>query len=890
MNLKKWTRNLPIRSRLLYGYLLIFLLVILIGNSIIYLFVRSTINKDIATELSSSTLANRLIIKTAINNSIIDQLQVVVERNLEIIIGIYQEDLKEVEAKKRAVKILASQSIGKTGFLYVVNSNGDIQVHPDTDLIGKSITIENNRGHKIQPKYGYYLEHQPKDQQTENWASGKAHYRTYFGPWDWIISAAISEDDFSSHLDLDELRKSILANQFGETGFSFVMDTKGNLVIHPKREGQNIFNQEDSSGKKFIQEICKIQKGAMTYRWQSPGEPDSRIAQVYFDYVPELDWIVVSIGYLDEFYSPLTTLRSFILGIIILLSILIIGLTWQISKTITRPIKHLTLGLKAASKGDFTKRLSPKSLDELGQLENHFNTFLAQLQMSNTKLHESEKGFRSIFENSVEGIFQFDIDGNILKVNPSFVSMLGYNNSQALLDQKVNFYRDLIVRKELCNKIMETLIGERTVKGFEVQLYRKSGVVFWCLLNARGVHKTNSDEISHIEGFLADINDRKLAQESQEKILEDLEVMVGKRTAELSHQISELEQRNQMNRYMGEMADMMQSCRSISETFPIIKQYLKILFPADTCTLYLHDETRQLLDQVVPPVSGSETFSSMTNDSCWALRQGKNYLFHEMDQDMSCEHVAEAPHGYLCIPLIAQGVTTGLLHIVFHSPNDTPLDNAATLQDRKTSLCSRLADHLSLAFANLKLQEELKLKSIQDSLTGLANRRHMEEILQRQFHRLMRYETQCSLIMLDVDHFKNFNDTYGHEMGDFVLQELGGYLKKNTRGEDLACRFGGEEFIIIMVNTSTERAFDKAEKIRAEIAETLSIPHLSGTIHFTVSCGVATAPAHGRNIKELLKSVDTALYQAKHNGRNRVEVAKSADTAQGNLLSNEQQE
>ncbi len=129
------------------------------------------------------------------------------------------------------------------------------------------------------------------------------------------------------------------------------------------------------------------------------------------------------------------------------------------------PIKHLTLGLKAASKGDFSKRLSPKSLDELGQLENHFNTFLTQLQMSNTKLHESEKGFRSIFENSVEGIFQFDIDGNILKVNPSFVSMLGYNNSQLLLDQKVNFYRDLIVRKELCNKIMETLIGERTVKG-----------------------------------------------------------------------------------------------------------------------------------------------------------------------------------------------------------------------------------------------------------------------------------------------------------------------------------------------------------------------------------------------------------------------------------------
>ena len=890
MNFKKWTRNLPIRSRLLYGYLLIFLLVILVGNSIIYLFVRSTINKDIATELSSSTLANRLIIKTAVNNSIIDQLRIVVERNLEIIIGIYQEDLKEVEAKRQAVKILASQSIGKTGFLYVVNSNGEIQAHPDSDLIGKSIANKDSRGRTIQPKYGYSLTPQPKDRQTENWTWGKAHYRTYFGPWDWIISAAVSQDAFSSHLDLDELRKSILANQFGETGFSFVMDTKGNLVIDPKREGENIFNQEDSSGRTFIQEICATKKGTMTYKWQPPGERATRKAQVYFDYVPELDWIVASIGYLDEFYRPLNDLRSFIFGIIILLSTLIIGLTWQISKTITRPIKHLTLGLKAASKGDFSKRLSPKSLDELGQLENHFNTFLAQLQMSNNKLHESEKGFRSIFENAVEGIFQFDTHGNILKVNPSFVSMLGYDNSQVLLDQKINFYQNLIVRKELCSKIMETLIEERTVKAFEVQLYRKSGVVFWCLLNARGVHKTNSDEISHIEGFLADINDRKIAEENQEKILEDLEVMVDKRTAELSLQISELEERNQMNRYMGEMADMMQSCRSISETFPVVKQYLKILFPADTCTLYLLDETTQLLDQVVPSVPDSATFSSMTSDSCWALRQGKNYLFHGMDQDMSCEHVGEAPHGYLCIPLIAQGVITGLLHIVFQDPINREPQTAGALLDRKTRLCARLADHLSLAFANLKLQEELKLKSIQDSLTGLANRRHMEEILQRQFHRLMRYETQCSLIMLDVDHFKNFNDTYGHEMGDFVLQELGRYLKKNTRGEDLACRFGGEEFIIIMVNTSTDRAFRKAEKIRAEIADTLSIPHDSGTIHFTVSCGVATAPVHGRNIKELLKSVDNALYQAKHNGRNRVETAKISSTPQGNGTSSEKQQ
>ncbi|NNK93168.1 MAG: GGDEF domain-containing protein, partial [Desulfobacterales bacterium] len=154
------------------------------------------------------------------------------------------------------------------------------------------------------------------------------------------------------------------------------------------------------------------------------------------------------------------------------------------------------------------------------------------------------------------------------------------------------------------------------------------------------------------------------------------------------------------------------------------------------------------------------------------------------------------------------------------------------------------------------------------------NRRYMEEIMQRQFHRLLRYNTPCSLIMIDVDHFKKFNDKYGHDMGDFVLCELGRYLQDNSRGEDLACRFGGEEFIIIMVDTDIDRAHRKAKKMCAEISQAISIPHLSQKIGITVSIGVASSPVHGKNMTDLLKSADNALYQAKSNGRNRVEVAE----------------
>lgn len=873
MDTRQWIRNLPIRSRLLYGYLLIFLLVVFIGNSIIHFYFSSIINRNIEAELSNSTFSTRVILETAAKTSLINQLRLVTARNLEIITTIYQQDFKEKEAKELAAKIITGQSIGKSGFLYVVNSFGNIQIHSDNGLIGQNIPTQDFRLHQTQPKYGY-LEYEKKEQ--ENGATHvKALYMTYFGPWDWIISATIDKNELATFIDIISLRKAILARQIGKTGYPFVMDSKGNLLIHPKREGQNIYHELESEGENLILKIIKTQKGRMLIPWQNPGEHNTEDLLIYYEYIPELDLIVASAASRDEFLQPLRTLRTITLLTFFLLILLTFALTWHVGNTITIPIKHLMRGLKAVANGDFTKRLSPRSTDELGQLESYFNTFIAQLEESNTRLHESEKGFRSIFENSVQGIFQFDMEGNIIKVNPSFVSMLGYNSGQALLEKGLNFHGDLVVKKEIWNNLIELIISERAVKGFELQLCKKSGAVFWCLLNARGIHETEHGEITRIEGFLSDINARKAAQAGQEKILEDLEIMVDQRTAELSNRISELEERDIQNRYMREMGDMLQSCRSIEETFPVINQYLKKFFPRDECALYLHDNTKQIIDRVVPIFLESEPYSSMTNDSCWALRRGKSYLFKDMDEELTCAHVSDAPHGYVCSPLIAHGLTIGLLHVIFNAPDSEASELTTLHLDRKTRLCTRLAEHLSLALANLKLQEELKVKSTQDSLTGLANRRYMEEIIQRQFHRLLRYKTPCSLIMLDVDHFKKFNDKYGHDMGDYILRELGEYLKENTRGEDLACRFGGEEFIIIMVDTDTDRALKKAKKICAEISQLISIPHLTKAIHITVSIGVATSPAHGKNKSELLKSVDNALYQAKTNGRNRVEVAQT---------------
>jgi diguanylate cyclase (GGDEF)-like protein/PAS domain S-box-containing protein len=872
---KKWIADQPIKWRLLYGYLTTFLFLVIVGNSILYFFVRSSISQTIEAELSNSLHFAQNLIQSAAQSTITNHLKLIVEKNIDIIIGIYHQNIPELEAKKLAGKILASQTVGNSGKLYAINSNGVVQVHPDDAKVGENLNVSDYIKRQTKLKHGY-LEYKQEDP-IEKTTFSEALYMSYFGPWDWIVTASLKKSEFKSLVQFESLGKTLLTRKFGKSGFTYVIDSKGNVVIHPSLAGENIYNLESMDGRRFIQEMCETKNGKIIYSWINPGEKQTRKRVVHYGYIPELDWIIATSGYLDEFYKPLSTLRLLIFTTLAFIAITVLVMTWQISDSITKPIKYLMAGLRAASSGDFSTRLKPKSADELGQLENLFNTFIAQLQESNARLHASEKGYRSIFENSVEGICQFDLVGNILKVNPSFVAMVGYSSSQELLKDRANLQRDFIVIKELWKKLLEHIISERAVKGMELQIYKKSGKVFWCLLNARGIYEEDSDKLVMIEGFLSDINAKRIAQEGQKKMMEDLEVMVAERTIELSNRVSELEQRDQLNRHMGEMADMLQSCRSTKETFPVINQYLKIFFPHDACTLYLHDIARQMIDQVVPPPSRNTSIMSMTNDSCWALRQGKNYLYNNtMDRELTCEHVEEVPNGYICIPLIAHGVTMGLLHIVFQeSEDDSPEHNESKrLIERKTRVISRLAEHLSLALANLSLQEKLKLKSIQDSLTGLANRRHMEEILQRQFFRMHRHQTPCSVIMLDVDHFKQFNDTYGHDIGDSVLKELGGYLKKNTRGEDLACRYGGEEFIVILVDTDIVSASKKAERMREEIAEKISIHHLADTLKITVSMGVATCPTHGQNTAELIKAADTALYLAKEGGRNRVEVAE----------------
>jgi diguanylate cyclase (GGDEF)-like protein len=259
--------------------------------------------------------------------------------------------------------------------------------------------------------------------------------------------------------------------------------------------------------------------------------------------------------------------------------------------------------------------------------------------------------------------------------------------------------------------------------------------------------------------------------------------------------------------------------------------------------------------------------------SCWALRTGHPHLVLAGDSTAPCAHAAGVKNTYLCVPILAQGETLGILH--FQATDEAPQLEASELSFKTT-----FAAQVGLSIANIRLREALRTQSVRDALTGLYNRRYLEEVLEREVRRAARAAQSLGILMIDLDHFKSFNDTYGHEAGDAVLRETGLSLTKGIRAEDFVCRFGGEEFVVILPTADLEASRARGERLRSKMRE-LTILYQGKSLGIvTISVGVAAFPEHGTSPKELMASADAALYEAKRGGRDQVVVASSPTVAE----------
>lgn len=250
---------------------------------------------------------------------------------------------------------------------------------------------------------------------------------------------------------------------------------------------------------------------------------------------------------------------------------------------------------------------------------------------------------------------------------------------------------------------------------------------------------------------------------------------------------------------------------------------------------------------------------------CWGFRRGRTHLSKSKSMEIKCNHF-EIKEGYavLCVPLQSQGISLGSLHIgaqedVFES---------TTFKNK----ISTVSEQLCLTVANLNLRRKLEQQAIRDPLTTLYNRRYLDESFPRELKRAERKGSSLAVIMIDIDHFKVFNDTYGHDAGDYVIKKFAKLLFDAVRGEDISCRYGGEEFALLLNEIDLNVVIKRSEAL-LQATRDLVLEHNSQSLgQITISLGVAMFPEHGRTQQELIKAADQALYEAKNAGRNQMKV------------------
>jgi len=347
---------------------------------------------------------------------------------------------------------------------------------------------------------------------------------------------------------------------------------------------------------------------------------------------------------------------------------------------------------------------------------------------------------------------------------------------------------------------------------------------------------------------------------------ERFEEQLSNANEQLRSTVQRLEERASESRLLISARDEVALCLEVSQAEASTVRYLAQLLPESGGSLCIVNNSRQIVETVSswgePRATLLEGFAP---EHCCALRSGRMRWRHPDRSQVHCSHFLGAqPEHYLCFPLVAHGETLGILYI------ECPTAAIAAKTEAHEGTIASLGEMAAMAIAGLHLRQKLESQSIRDSLTGLFNRSFMEVALEREMHRAERRDKELALMMVDVDHFKQFNDSFGHEAGDVVLREVAECLRVSVRNEDVVCRFGGEEFVIILPETEAPVALERAELLRQTVSDLVLRYHGQPLRQVTISIGMAIFPRHANTTDELLRCADRALYAAKHRGRNRV--------------------
>ncbi|CAM2881946.1 diguanylate cyclase [Legionella anisa] len=475
------------------------------------------------------------------------------------------------------------------------------------------------------------------------------------------------------------------------------------------------------------------------------------------------------------------------------------------------------------------------------------------IQKVNKKLQEGDNYNAAFLAAIPDAMILVNQEGKIEFSNNQAEDMFGYT------------------KEELLGQLVEKLMPEKAAKihpqhrdnyfksprvrpmglGMELQGKRKNGEIFSVEISLSPLQTTKGlAAIATIRDVTLRVEQNQLLQQNEKSLRELYETLEKEKL--------QLESINQKMFTITQLSETFLACNTIEEILESFSSFAHKILDFSDGALYLMHNSRNYLEKKIIWGDLDHYPAIFSSNECWALRRGCIHEVSELQPGVLCQHIKEmkqAQQASLCIPLMAQNEILGLLFIY-------------KSMEKSNTLIPVVAETISLAIANIRLKELLHSQSIRDPLTGLLNRRFLDEYIVKQIGQAKRNKTSIVFIMVDVDNFKRVNDNFGHETGDYVLSRLGNLIPSLVREGDLACRYGGEEFLFVLPNFDANSAKACGENIRNKVNEMRIV--IDGSVsNITISLGISVFPNDGTSSKELIDAADQALYTAKKHGKNR---------------------
>jgi diguanylate cyclase (GGDEF)-like protein/PAS domain S-box-containing protein len=474
-------------------------------------------------------------------------------------------------------------------------------------------------------------------------------------------------------------------------------------------------------------------------------------------------------------------------------------------------------------------------------------------------LEESSERFSAIGEHALNPIIISGPNGEVVYWNAAAERIFGYtaDEIEGRSIHKIlapGRYREKA--QERYAHFVRTGEGDVLGKTVPLEALRKDGTEFPIELS---VSAMNLGGTRHALGIARDITERRRAEEK-----------VATLNEQLAATVVVLRRREHDQTEIAKLSDLLQSCATTTEAYPIVAAAAKSLFPNANGALARAEKGTRDLTRVAAWGADQLMIADFLIEDCWALRTGQRREVEHPESAAQCRHFSRAPPGpYICMPLIVQGETVGSLYF--------GLAEGGVIDDELRQTAQSFGDVVKLSLVNIQQRELLGQQAIRDLLTGLFNRRYLVETLPREVRRAQRSGSPLTIAMLDIDLFKRFNDDYGHDAGDKVLSELGLILRQGLRMEDIACRYGGEEFVVVLPDCDLVTARGRllqictAAKAKTPVLRGRTLPNV------TLSVGLAGLSGALPTAESLITAADNAMYLAKSNGRDRIEEYRTPE-------------